>query len=111
VPKDIEDVGFASMAIKLMGVEGPKLMDEEKATQDFICVMTADLRDPRHQGQCKPFRSGAWSTPPLWYFLDPRDSHILDFLMQGLWNATQYKPAGPDLLQQRPPTSWARGRR
>jgi hypothetical protein len=36
VPKDIDDVGFGSMSIKLMGVEGPKLMTEEKATQDFL---------------------------------------------------------------------------
>jgi len=27
VPKDIDDVGFVSMTVKLMGVEGPKLME------------------------------------------------------------------------------------
>jgi hypothetical protein len=31
---------------------------------------------------------------PIWYFLDPRNSHILDMLMQGLWNETQTNPLG-----------------
>src|SRR5687767_10005469 len=35
VTPDIEDVGFMSMAIKLMGVPGPKLMDDEQLTQDL----------------------------------------------------------------------------
>lgn len=91
VPTDIKDVGFASMAIKLMGVDGPKLMDEEKATQDFICVMTPTFVTP--DTRCNAVLQ-KWSldNTPLWYFLDPRDSHLLDFLMQGLWNATQYNP-------------------
>ncbi|MEY3880832.1 MAG: hypothetical protein RIQ94_1628, partial [Pseudomonadota bacterium] len=36
VPSDIEDVGFLSMSVKLMGVPGEKLWDEEKFTQDII---------------------------------------------------------------------------
>ncbi len=32
VTPDIDDVGFMSISIKLMGVPGPKLMDEEKFT-------------------------------------------------------------------------------
>lgn len=31
---------------------------------------------------------------PLYYFWDPRDSHILDFFMQSLWTETQYNPLG-----------------
>ena len=31
---------------------------------------------------------------PIFYFLNPKDSHILDLLMQSLWNATQYNPLG-----------------
>jgi len=31
---------------------------------------------------------------PIYYFLDPRDTHILDFLMQALWNETQFNPLG-----------------
>lgn len=93
VPKDIEDVGFGSMAIKLMGVEGPKLMDEEKATQDFICVMTPTFVTPDTKANAT-LQKWSLERTPLWYFLNPRDSHILDFLMQGLWNGTQYNPLG-----------------
>ena len=32
VTPDIDDVGFMSISIKLMGVQGPKLMDEEQFT-------------------------------------------------------------------------------
>src|SRR5262249_61294674 len=35
VTPDIDDVGFMSISIKLMGVPGPKLMEEEKFTQDM----------------------------------------------------------------------------
>ena len=48
MPKDIDDVGFVSCSIKVIGVEGPKLMEDEKDTQDFIMVSHADLRHARH---------------------------------------------------------------
>ncbi len=35
VPRDIQDVGFGSMAMKIMDVPGPKIMDDEKFTQDM----------------------------------------------------------------------------
>ena len=48
---DIEDIGFMSMAVKLMGVPGPKLMDDEKFTQDLLRHLRADLRLARHARQ------------------------------------------------------------
>jgi hypothetical protein len=49
ITPDIDDVGFMSISIKLMGVPGPKLMDEEKFTQDMFGVspptfVTPDVR-------------------------------------------------------------------
>ena len=38
VPSDIQDVGFMSMAVKLMDVPGEKLMDEEKFTAHIPAV-------------------------------------------------------------------------
>lgn len=93
VPADIEDVGFTSMSLKIMDVPGEKLMDDEKFTQDFpaICTPTFVTRNTRDNARLQ-----YWSTRdmPLYYFLDPRDSHILDFIMQSLWNETQYNPLG-----------------
>ena len=31
---------------------------------------------------------------PVFYFLNPFDSHLRDFLMQALWTETQYNPLG-----------------
>lgn len=93
VPRDIQDVGFGSMAMKLMDVPGPKLMDDEQFTQDMACVCTPTFVTPN--SRCNA-RLQDWSLRdmPLYYFLNPRDSHILDFLMQSLWNETQYNPLG-----------------
>ncbi len=93
VPRDIQDVGFGSMAMKIMGVPGPKIMDDEKFTQDMACVCTPTFVTP--DTRCNA-RLQDWSLRdmPLYYFLDPRDSHLLDFFMQSLWNETQYNPLG-----------------
>jgi hypothetical protein len=93
VPEDIRDVGFGSMSVKLMDVPGPKLMDDEKFTQDWPAVVTPTFVTPDTRENAK---LQYWSTidEPIWYFLNPKDSHLLDFIMQGLWNETQYNPLG-----------------
>jgi hypothetical protein len=94
VPADINDVGFGSMTIKLMGVEGPKEIDtDEKFTQDLLCVCTPTFVTPDSRANA---RLQSWSTRelPIFYFLNFKEPHILDFLMQGLWNETQYNPLG-----------------
>ena len=93
VPADIRDVGFSSMAIKIMDVPGEKLMDEEKFTQDMmgVCTPTFVTPDVRENAKLQ-----YWSLidMPIYYFLNPFDSHIRDFLMQALWNETQFNPLG-----------------
>ena len=93
VPSDIRDAGFSSMAMKIMDVPGEKLMDDEKFTQDFpaICTPTFVTPDTRSNARLQ-----YWSLHdmPLYYFWDPRDSHILDFFMQSLWTETQFNPLG-----------------
>ncbi len=94
VPADINDVGFMSMAVKLMGVPGEKLMSEEKFTQDFIATSGgATFVTPNTRENAK---LQYWSLVDmtLYYFLNPKDSHLLDFFMQSLWTATQYNPLG-----------------
>lgn len=93
VPADIEDVGFTSMAVKLMDVPGEKLWDEEQQTQDFITICTPTFVTPNTRENAK---LQYWSLVdmPIYYFINPFDSHLLDFFMQGLWNETQYNPLG-----------------
>jgi hypothetical protein len=92
-PKDIDDVGFASCSIKLMGVPGPKLMDDESFTQDFTSVCTPTFVTPDTQANAK-LQQWIVKGRPFFYFVDPKDTHLLDMLMQSLWNQTQTNPLG-----------------
>jgi hypothetical protein len=91
VTPDIDDVGFMSISIKLLGVPGPKLMDEEKFTQDFFGVspptfVTPDVR-ANAQLQVESLKNAS-----IFYFLNLHRPHVLDFIMQGLWVKTQTSP-------------------
>ncbi len=90
---DIDDPGFTSMALKLLGVQGPRLMADEAQTQDFTAVCTPTFTTPDVRANV---RLQHWSTQELglWYFLDPRDSHVLDAILQALWTRTQANPLG-----------------
>jgi hypothetical protein len=91
VTPDIDDIGFMSIAVKLMGVEGPKLLDDERHTQDLIGVSTPTFVTPDTRANA---RLQWWSVrnAQLFYFLDPRDPHLLDGIMQTLWTKTQTSP-------------------
>ncbi len=91
MPKDIEDVGFVSCAIKLMDVPGPKILDDEKATQDFISVCTPTFVTPDINANAM-LQAHVLRGTPVFYFFTTGFSHFLDFLMQGLWNETQTSP-------------------
>jgi hypothetical protein len=96
VEPDIDDVGFISIGVKLMGVPGPKLMDDEKSTQDFTGICTPTFVTPNTRSNAK-LQVWSWRHLPVFYFFDPSPptgTHILDFLMQSLWNETQYNPLG-----------------
>jgi hypothetical protein len=90
-PADIDDVGFQSMSIKLMNVPGPKLLEDEKLTQDLLGVSTPTFVTPNVVVNQRLHAQSLTKTP-LVYFFDPRQTHILDFLMQALWNETQTSP-------------------
>jgi hypothetical protein len=90
-PPDIDDIGILSIGIKLMGVPGPKLLDDERSTQDFTAISAPTFTTPDTRENAKLqawIRRGA----PLFYFLNPFDSHLLDGVMQGLWAKTQSSP-------------------
>src|SRR5215831_3156867 len=88
LPADIDDVGFVSCAIKLMGVPGEKLTGDEKATQDFIMVSTPTFVTPDISSNAH-LQVHVLRGTPILYFLTSGLQHFLDFIMQGLWNETQ----------------------
>lgn len=91
VTPDIDDVGFMSISIKLLGVPGPKLMDEEKSTQDLFGVSTATFVTPDTRANAQLQR---WSlrNASFFYFVNFAQPHLLDFIMQGLYIKTQSSP-------------------
>lgn len=91
VTPDIDDVGFMSISIKLMGVPGPKLMDEEQHTQDMFGVCTPTFVTPDTRANAD-LQKWSLKNAPIFYFLNLRRPHLLDGIMQGLWTKTQSSP-------------------
>jgi hypothetical protein len=95
VTPDIDDVGFMSMSIKLLGVAGPKLLDDEKFTQDLLAVSPPTFVTPDTRSNVQLQRWSLRNASPF-YFANPRDSHVLDSIMQLLWTKTQSSPLEGD---------------
>lgn len=91
ITPDIDDVGFMSISIKLMGVPGPKLLEEEKFTQDLFGVSTPTFVTPDTKANAQ-LQIESFKNAQIFYFLNFHESHVLDFIMQGLWIKTQSSP-------------------
>ena len=91
VTPDIDDVGFMSISIKLMGVPGPKLMDEERFTQDMFGVSTPTFVTPDTRANAQLQRESL-KNASIFYFVNLHRPHLLDFIMQGLWIKAQSSP-------------------
>ncbi len=91
-PPDIDDVGVLSIGIKLMGVPGPKLLDDERFTQDFAGISTPTFTTPDVRENAK-LQAAIRRGTPLFYFLN---GHLLDGVMQQLWARTQSSPLETD---------------
>jgi hypothetical protein len=89
ITPDIDDVGFMSIGIKLMGVPGPKLLDDEKFTLDMFGVSTPTFVTPNTKANAR-LQHWSYKNAPLFYFLHPR--YALDGIMQMLWVKTQSSP-------------------
>ncbi|APW40410.1 hypothetical protein RD110_01750 [Rhodoferax koreense] len=91
VTPDIDDVGFMSISVKLMDVPGPKLMDEEKWTQDLFGVSPPTFVTPDVRANAQ-LQENSLKNASLFYFLNFTRPHLLDLVMQGLWIKTQSSP-------------------
>lgn len=90
-PPDMEDWGQCSIGIKLMGVPGPKLMDDEQHTQDFTLVSPASFVTPNVRENAKLQRYVRDKTS-IWYFFNPFDHHLLAAILQWLCSPVQSSP-------------------
>ncbi len=91
ITPDIDDVGFMSISIKLMGVPGPKLMEEEKFTQDMFGVSPPTFVTPDTEANAQ-LQIESVKNAQIFYFVNFRRPHLLDLIMQGLWIKTQSSP-------------------
>ncbi len=90
-PPDIEDLGQCSVGIKVMDVPGPKLMEDERFTQDLILVSPASFVTPNIRENATLQR---WvrAKAPLMYAINPFDSHLLHLFMQLLYSPMHANP-------------------
>lgn len=91
ITPDIDDVGFMSISIKLMGVPGPKLMAEENFTQDMFAVSTPTFVTPDTVSNAQ-LQIESLKNAQIFYFLNLHRPHLLDLIMQSLWIKTQSSP-------------------
>ncbi len=91
ITPDIDDVGFMSISIKLMGVSGPKLMEEEKHTLDMFGVSTPTFVTPDVKANAQ-LQAESLKNAQMCYFLNLGRSHVLDLIMQSLFIKAQSSP-------------------
>jgi len=90
-PPDPDDNGLLSIGIKIIGVPGPKLLDDEQHTQDFVGISAPTFTTPDVRANLQLQRQVGRGTP-LFYFINPFDSHIGDMIMQGLYSKLNTSP-------------------
>ena len=90
-PPDIADSGILSIGIKLTGVPGEKLLPDEKATQDFMGISCPTFTTPNIVENLK-LQKQIYARTPVFYFLNPFDSHVLDMTMQGIYARMNRSP-------------------
>jgi len=91
ITPDIDDVGFMSISIKLMGVPGPKLMEDEKFTQDMFGVSPPTFVTPDVFANAQ-LQIESVKNAQIFYFVNLHRHHVLDLIMQTLWIKTQSGP-------------------
>jgi hypothetical protein len=93
-PPDIEDNGLLSVGVKLMDVPGPKLLDDERATQDFTGISAPTFTTPNVLENVRLQRLLLAGTPAFYFFnpFAPGESRLLDGLMQLLYARAHTSP-------------------
>jgi len=91
VPPDLDDASQCSVGIKVMGVPGPKLMDDEQHTQDLILVSPASFVTPDIRENVK-LQYWVRRKADFMYFLNPFDHHVLHLIFQALYSPMQTSP-------------------
>ncbi len=95
ITPDIDDVGFMSISVKLLGVPGLKLLDDEQETLDMFGVSTPTFVTPDTKANAH-LQYWSYRNAAMFHFANLRNPHILDSVMQLLWTKTQSSPLEGD---------------
>ena len=89
-PPDIDDYGILSIGLKVMDVDGPKLLDDERRTQDLtgISSPTFTTRDVLANAD---LQRRVYDGTSLFHYLG-RQGYLGDLLMQVLYARTHANP-------------------
>ena len=98
VTPDIDDVGFMSISVKLIGVPGPKLMDEEQFTQDMLGVSVPTFVTPDTKANAQ-LQIESLKNAQMYYFINLRQPHVLDLIMQSPVAQDAEQPVRSPLFQ------------
>ncbi|MEU7059500.1 hypothetical protein [Streptomyces sp. NPDC046197] len=90
-PPDLDDNGVLSIGVKLLGVDGRKLLDEEPHSQDFTGITTPTFTTPNVVENLR-LQQHVYDGTPVLYFLGPRHPHLSDMVMQALYARTHSSP-------------------
>ncbi|HEY5980737.1 MAG TPA: hypothetical protein VIT41_14005 [Microlunatus sp.] len=90
-PPDLHDNAIMSIAVKVLGVAGPKLLGEESATQDLLGISAPTFTTP-DVVQNAILQREIGNGTPLFYFIRPSHLHLSDLIMQGLYAITAASP-------------------
>ena len=90
-PPDLHDNAIMSIGVKVLGVPGPKLLDEESTTQDLLGISAPTFTTP-DVVQNVVLQQEIGNGTPLFYFLRPTHLHLSDLIMQGLYAVTAASP-------------------
>ncbi len=90
-PPDLHDNAIMSLGVKVMGVPGPKLLDDEHGTQDLTGISAPTFTTPDVVENAVLQRELGNGTP-VFYFIRPGRTHLADLVMQGLYASTSASP-------------------
>ena len=90
-PPDLRDNAIMSVGVKVLGVAGPKLLDEESSTQDLLGISAPTFTTP-DVVQNAILQQEIGNRTPLFYFIRPTHPHLADLIMQGLYAVTAASP-------------------
>ena len=90
-PPDLDDNGVLSIGVKLLGVPGQKLIEDEEQTQDFLALTSLVFQSPDVENNVELHEHVAKGIP-LFYYVNGSPTRLLEFALQALGTRVYASP-------------------